>query len=105
MLARGDQAVTLSNDHKPSLPEEKERIEKAGGQVKFNRVNGDLAVSRALGDFDYKRCPTVSVKDQAVTAFPEMIVEERDKQDQFIILACDGIWDVMSSQEAVNKVS
>ena len=96
--------MTLSNDHKPYLPVEKERIEKAGGQVKFNRVNGDLAVSRALGDFVYKRCESVEAKEQAVTAFPEIIVEERDKDDEFIVLACDGIWDVMSSQEVVEKV-
>ena len=104
VLARGGQAVTLSNDHKPYLPGEKERIEKAGGQVKFNRVNGDLAVSRALGDFVYKRCESVAFKEQAVTAFPEIIVEEREESDQFIVLACDGIWDVMSSQEVVEKV-
>jgi len=105
VMARSDQAVTLSNDHKPFLPEEKERIEKAGGQVKFNRVNGDLAVSRALGDFVYKRCESVNDKEQAVTAFPEIIIEERDAaNDQFILLACDGIWDVMSSQEVVSKV-
>lgn len=105
VLARAGQAVTLSNDHKPYLPGEKERIEKAGGQVKFNRVNGDLAVSRALGDFVYKRCESVTAKEQAVTAFPEIIVEERDaEKDQFIVLACDGIWDVMSSQEVVDKV-
>jgi len=105
VLARGDQAVTLSNDHKPYLQEEKERIEKAGGQVKFNRVNGDLAVSRALGDVVYKRCDAVPPKDQAVTAFPEIIIEERDfENDQFVILACDGIWDVMNSQEVVDKV-
>lgn len=104
VLARSAQAVTLSNDHKPYLPEEKERIEKAGGLVKFNRVNGDLAVSRALGDFVYKRCETVPAKEQAVTAFPEIIVQQRAADDEFIILACDGIWDVMSSQEVVDKV-
>lgn len=55
MLCRAGQAIDLSNDHKPYLEGEKERIEKAGGHVKFNRVNGDLAVSRALGDFAYKQ--------------------------------------------------
>jgi len=104
VLSREATAVALSHDHKPYNPEEKERIENAGSHVKFNRVNGDLAVSRALGDFVYKRCETVSAKDQAVTAFPEMISLERHGKDEFIVLACDGIWDVMSSQEVVDKV-
>lgn len=136
VLSRGGEAVPLSHDHKPMNPEEKARIEAAGGTVKFNRVNGDLAVSRALGDFVYKRCETVNATAQAVTAFPEvcllwapncsaleprwhgrpyasppnapllqMIVETRDpEKDEFVVLACDGIWDVMSSQAVVDKV-
>ena len=71
MLCRNGEAVTLSNDHKPYDDEEKTRIEAAGSTVKFNRVNGDLAVSRALGDFVYKRCDRVPPERQAVTAFPE----------------------------------
>jgi len=105
VLSRDGVAVALSFDHKPFNPEEKDRIENAGGTVKFNRVNGDLAVSRALGDFVYKRCDTAGPKQQAVTAFPEMIAETRDSgKEEFIVLACDGIWDVMSSQEVVDKV-
>jgi hypothetical protein len=65
---------------------------------------GDLAVSRALGDFVYKRCDSVSAENQAVTAFPEIITVPRSTDDEFIVLACDGIWDVMSSQEVVEKV-
>lgn len=104
-LSREGTAVPLSHDHKPYNPGEKERIENAGGHVKFNRVNGDLAVSRALGDFVYKRCETVSAEQQAVTAMPDFIVEERQTgKDEFVVLACDGIWDVMSSQEVVDKV-
>mmetsp|Transcript_243 Transcript_243/g.754 ORF Transcript_243/g.754 Transcript_243/m.754 type:complete len:336 (+) Transcript_243:791-1798(+) len=105
VLCRAGQAVPLSDDHKPYNPEEKARIEAAGGTVKFNRVNGDLAVSRALGDFVYKRCETVERKAQAVTAFPEVMVEARDSdKDEFVVLACDGIWDVMTSQQVVEKV-
>ena len=47
--------MALSDDHKPDNAEEKERVLAAGGEVKFGRVNGDLAVSRAVGDFVYKR--------------------------------------------------
>jgi len=104
VLCRGGEAVALSHDHKPYNPIEKERIEAAGSHVKFNRVNGDLAVSRALGDFVYKRCETVRDAEQAVTAFPDVIIEGRTAQDEFIVLACDGIWDVMSSQEVCDKV-
>ena len=104
VLCREGKEVALSHDHKPYNPEEKERIEAAGSHVKFNRVNGDLAVSRALGDYVYKRCETVDAARQAVTAFPEIICVDRDPKDEFIVLACDGIWDVMSSQEVCDKV-
>ena len=52
----------------------------------------------------YKRCETQPPERQAVTAFPEIRAFERDPKDQFVILACDGIWDVMSSQEVMDKV-
>mmetsp|Transcript_62221 Transcript_62221/g.122954 ORF Transcript_62221/g.122954 Transcript_62221/m.122954 type:complete len:370 (-) Transcript_62221:433-1542(-) len=104
VLSRNGKAVALSYDHKPYNPIEKDRIENAGSHVKFNRVNGDLAVSRALGDFVYKRCESIEPEKQAVTAFPEMMCEIRNAADEFIVLACDGIWDVMSSQEVVDQV-
>ncbi len=101
VLCRNGAAVALSQDHKPYDEEEKARIEAAGGTVKFNRVNGDLAVSRALGDFVYKRCDSMPAELQAVTAFPETMIERREAGDEFVVLACDGIWDVMSSEDVV----
>lgn len=105
VMSRSGVCTELSFDHKPFNEGEKARIEAAGSHVKFNRVNGDLAVSRALGDFVYKRREDVSAELQAVTAMPEMLTVARDPNiDEFIVLACDGIWDVMSSQEVVDKV-
>lgn len=104
VLCRGGQAVALSYDHKPDNVAEKERVQGAGGEVKFGRVNGDLAVSRAVGDFVYKRCESQPAERQAVTAFPEIISVARQPTDEFVVIACDGIWDVMSSQDVVSKV-
>jgi len=90
--------IFSTQDHKPDNPEEIDRITKAGAQVFEKRVNGDLAVSRALGDFFYKRVPDKSPMDQPVTAKPDVTIVPRNiETDQFLVLACDGIWDVMNN--------
>jgi protein phosphatase 1B len=95
-----DSAVAFSTyDHKPVNPIEKERIQNAGGSVMIQRVNGSLAVSRALGDFDYKNVQGKGPCEQLVSPEPEISVMERTDNDEFLILACDGIWDVMSNEE------
>jgi serine/threonine protein phosphatase PrpC len=66
----------------------------------MRRVNGDLAVSRALGDFPFKQNASVPAKDQMVSAFPDIEIAERDGKEQFLLLCCDGIWDVMSNDDA-----
>lgn len=98
-------AIDLSVDHKPELPEEKMRIEKAGGFVEENRVKGVLNLSRSLGDLEYKSDSSISLKDQMITAFPEIKKEKLvPGETPFLILACDGIWDCLTSQEAVEFV-
>ena len=92
----------LSYDHKPSNDLEQKRIVDAGGWVEFNRVNGNLALSRALGDFAFKRNQSKLPKDQIVTAYPDISCFEITKDAEFIVIACDGIWDVMSSSEVVD---
>lgn len=94
----------LSIDHKPSSESEAKRINAAGGWVEFNRVNGNLALSRALGDFVFKRNEKKSAKDQIVTAFPDVQSRDVSEDLEFIVIACDGIWDVLSNEEVVDFV-
>lgn len=105
VLQRRGKSLPLSFDHKPSDTPERRRVLAAGGTVKGKRVDGDLAVSRAFGDFTYKQDKELSVEKQKVIVVPELIVYPRDKEgDEFIIIACDGIWDVVSSQQCAEAV-
>ncbi|KFB46397.1 AGAP008149-PA-like protein [Anopheles sinensis] len=63
------------------------------------RVNGSLAVSRALGDYDYKNVSELGQCEQLVSPEPEIFCRDRDPADEFLVLACDGVWDVMSNAE------
>lgn len=94
----------LSSDHKPYNPDEESRIYRAGGWVECNRVNGNLALSRAFGDFNFKKRPDLSQEEQVVTANPEIKQFDITPSHEFIVLACDGIWDVMSNKEVVDFV-
>lgn len=94
----------LSHDHKPNNEQEMKRISAAGGWVEFNRVNGNLALSRALGDFVFKRNETKKAEEQIVTALPDIEIKDITKDHEFLVLACDGIWDVMSNEEVLEFV-
>lgn len=105
VVSRNKQVAVTTLDHKPTNAAEKERIQNAGGSVMIQRVNGSLAVSRALGDFEYKNVPNRDPCEQLVSPEPEIITEERVKgSDEFLILACDGIWDVMTNDELCDFV-
>jgi len=66
----------------------------------IQRVNGSLAVSRALGDFEYKNVDGKGPTEQLVSPEPEFYIKEREpEKDEFLVLACDGVWDVMSNEE------
>ena len=97
VLSKGAKALDLSIDHKPNDPSEQRRIVAAGGTVEDNRVNGMLALSRALGDFEYKKNTLMKPKDQQVTAYPDIKCMPITSDCEFIVLACDGIWDVKTS--------
>jgi serine/threonine protein phosphatase PrpC len=100
------QPAVATQDHKPSNEPERERIQNAGGSVMIQRVNGSLAVSRALGDFEYKNVDGKGPTEQLVSPEPEFYIKEREKdKDEFLVLACDGVWDVMSNEDICNFIS
>lgn len=98
-------AKALSFDHKPYNDGEKARICAAGGYVDVGRVNGNLALSRGIGDFSFKTNPELPAEEQIVTCYPDVISHNIDfSKDEFVILACDGIWDCLSLQTCVECV-
>ncbi|XP_074498204.1 protein phosphatase, Mg2+/Mn2+ dependent, 1Na (putative) [Sebastes fasciatus] len=99
LLCRNGKVVFYTEDHKPFNPREKERIQNAGGSVTLQRVNGSLAVSRALGDFDFKEVDWRPETEQLVSPEPEVYELERTPEDEFLILACDGVWDAIGNEE------
>ena len=105
LLCRSNALEFSTTDHKPFNASEKDRIEKAGGTVMMQRVNGTLAVSRALGDFDYKRNNGIDAIEQLVSPEPDIeVIERHEQSDEFILLACDGIYDVMSNEDVLSYV-
>ncbi|KAL0288072.1 UNVERIFIED_CONTAM: putative protein phosphatase 2C 13 [Sesamum calycinum] len=101
VLCRKGDAVQLSQDHRPSCQVERQRVENLGGTVEYEYLNGELAVTRALGDW-YMKLPFGSASP--LTAEPEFQWTLLTEDDEFLIIGCDGIWDVISNQEAVSLV-
>lgn len=146
-------AIPLSFDHKPDDEEEEKRVRNAGGYVTGGRVEGDLAVSRGLGDFRFKQMavvlnntqlypdedasattattktgdnetnadddgPAITLTDsmvtkplefppgdQKVSPIPDVTVHTRNHdRDEYVVVACDGIWDVVSNQQCIAEL-
>jgi protein phosphatase 1G len=105
VLCKNGIAYPMSIDHKPDLDIEKNRIYKADGWVSEGRVKGNLNLSRSLGDLEYKQNKRLPPEEQMITAYPDLVVEPLTNDINFIILACDGIWDCMTNQEICDFVS
>ena len=103
VICKNGFAQPLSKDHKPLNAEEKQRIESAGGFVTtVGRVNNYLNLSRAVGDLKYKQDYLLPPEQQIITAEPDISITDLNKDAQFVVLACDGIWDVKTNQEVVD---
>lgn len=108
VMSRQGLVVPLSEDHKPDGPIEVARIEKAGGFVQQMpggaRVQGDLNLSRAMGDLRYKKPDHLPPEEQILTAFPEVRTFELKAEDEFMVIGCDGIWERTGNQEIVDFI-
>lgn len=132
VLSRDGVAVRLSNDHKPNRPDEAQRIRETGGFVIHGRIMGELAVSRAFGDSPFKTYelpqspkptsdadakprseydsqelpvnPNDILKGPMVIPTPEFTRTELTGAEEFVMLASDGLFDVLKDQEAVDYV-
>lgn len=103
LLTKEGHVMPMSVDHKPNLATERARIEAAHGCVIRNRVDGILALSRALGDYEYKANPLLSLTQQKVTAEPDITVWPR-KDASVLLLASDGLWDVFTNNDAMDAI-
>jgi len=105
VLYRDNQTIPVTQDHKPDAPAEEERIKKSGGTVTrittkqgktISRVNGMLSVSRALGD---------TFLQPYVSSEPDIVHFDLLHGEKFLIMACDGVWDVLTNEETTSLVA
>lgn len=99
-------AHDMSKDHKPEDEPEAKRIYTAGGRITGDgRINGGLNLSRALGDHSYKKNTDLPATEQMIVALPDVsVLDIEPGNNNFLVLACDGIWNSLSSQEVVDFV-
>lgn len=92
IICNNNKPIQITVDHKPNKPDEKKRIEKLDGEI-YKDVGDDwrvncLSVSRSFGDLN--AIPEVSHR-------PDIFTRRINKDDQFVVMACDGLWDVMTN--------
>lgn len=98
VLCTNNFALPLTKDHKPHWPEEKLRIQQLGGEIYYDGLDyriGDLSVSRSFGDMDGA---------PYITCEPDIFKHKISQNDQFIVMACDGLWDVLQNCDVVNFI-
>lgn len=98
----GGRAEALTREHRPARPDERSRIEAAGAVVHHDRVNGVLAVTRSFGDEGHKAGG--DAKEGALICTPEITTRTVQPDWEFVLLASDGAWDVLGTQQAVDCV-
>lgn len=106
VLCRNGKAVEMSFDHKPEDEIERRRIENAGGKITSEgRVMGGLNLSRAIGDHTYKKNKELPLEEQMITSSPDIKDIKITEDDSYMVLACDGIWNVMTNEEVIEYIN
>jgi protein phosphatase PTC2/3 len=111
VLSRHGSALEMSRDHRPCCIRERKRIETLGGFIDEGYLNGHLAVTRALGDWHLEGMKNQNKSNSSdgaspgpLSAEPELKLITLTKEDEFLIIGSDGIWDVFSNQNAVDFI-
>lgn len=102
VLSRGGIAIELSTDHRPCCTMERTRIESLGGYISGDYLNGQLGVTRALGDWHLEGMKGNGERIGPLSSEPELNLITLVKEDEFLIIGSDGIWEMFSSQNAVD---
>ncbi|KAI9191930.1 hypothetical protein LWI28_015674 [Acer negundo] len=102
VLSRRGKAEELSKDHRPCCMKERMRIESLGGYIDDGYLNGQLGVTRALGDWHLEGMKELGGRVGPLSAEPELKLITLTKEDEFLIIGSDGIWDVFTSQNSVD---
>ena len=85
---------------------ESNRIKKADGWVsEYGRINGNLNLSRTLGDLEYKNNKNLPPQEQIITAYPDVVDDKIGEDNDFIVIGCDGIWDCIQDQDVCDIIT
>ena len=93
VMFKNGEAIKLNREHKTTLQSEKERILKSGNEIINNRIAGKLNLTRAIGDLEFKKNYNLKYYEQSVISYPEITFIDNIYDIDFIIMACDGLWD------------
>jgi len=85
-------------DHTTQLACEIDRIHYAGGFIYEGRVNGMINLTRAIGDLDFKKNPELPIEHQVISVIPDVAKRELNQHDEFILIGCDGVWELNDKQ-------
>ncbi|TYH68816.1 hypothetical protein ES332_D05G014300v1 [Gossypium tomentosum] len=102
VLSRCGTAIEMSKDHRPCCMKERRRIESLGGFIDDGYLNGQLGVTRALGNWHLEGMKEMGERIGPLSAEPELKMITLTKEDEFLIIGSDGIWDVFTNQNAVD---